>query len=180
MHAEWNLHYARWVIEDGQPKRSVGDVFDWSDVEFNTEGALAAAREQAKMALPVGDYVYRVVAEVTYLSGPACVIDFGLKATSFSDLLPQECVQGDYVTGEIYLSLGLNTHVLPEQEVFNTLAYRWHVNRISADLTPYNIPHPVYSGGFIRNASQVSYQDVQDTDSINARAYILHCSEVGT
>jgi hypothetical protein len=65
-----------------------------------------------------------------------------------------------------------------EEEIFNTLAYRWQVNRISADLTPYNIPHPIYSGGLIRNAAQVRYQDVQDTNSIKAYAYVLHCSEV--
>jgi hypothetical protein len=93
--AEWNLHYARWVIEDGQPNRRVGDLFDSSDVEFNTEGALVAARAQAISAIPVGDYAYQVVAEVTHISEQACVIDFGLKAISFSHLLPPECVQGN-------------------------------------------------------------------------------------
>jgi hypothetical protein len=33
----WTLYYARWVIEDGQPDRDVGEIFDrfaltfWSD-----------------------------------------------------------------------------------------------------------------------------------------------------
>jgi hypothetical protein len=84
----------------------------------------------------------------------------------------------ELITGEIYLSLGLGTHVLPEKAVDSTLAYRWHVNRISADLTPYNVPHPIYSDGFIRDALQISYQEVPATDSINASVYILHCSEV--
>jgi len=178
MQPEWNLHYARWVIEDGQPDRRVGDVFDWSDVAFYSEETLTTAHERAKSAVPVGDFAYRVVAEVTYLSEQACVIDFGLKATSYADLLPPGCLQGNYVAGEIYLDLGLNTHVGPTEEVLNTLAHRWRVNKISADLTPYDIPHPIYSGGLVRNTSRVRYQDVPGTDAINARNYVLHCSEV--
>jgi hypothetical protein len=176
MQPEWNLHYARWVIEDGEPDRNVAEIFDWFALTFWTETRLAKANEHLMSATPVGDYKYRVVAEVTYMSNTACIIDFGLKATADSDLLPQGCTQGSYVSGEISLSLPLCTEVGPE-DVFKVLAHKWRVNRISADMTPY-VPHPHYSRGFIRDASQVRYQDVPGTDSVRTHSYVLHCSEV--
>ena len=169
------LRYARWVIADGEPDRDVGEVFDWFALTFWTEAALASSKERSRSAVPVDDYKYRVVAEVTYLSERACIIDFGLKATASSDRLSAGCKKGDYVTGEICLNLPLGTEVGPE-EVFKKLAHRRQVKRISADMTPY-VPHPDYSGGSIRDASQVRYQDVPDTSSVRADSYV-HCSEV--
>ena len=32
--ADWNLHYSRWVIDDGEPERHVGEIFEWFAVEF--------------------------------------------------------------------------------------------------------------------------------------------------
>ena len=173
---EWNLHYARWVIEDGEPERNVGEVFDWFAITFWTERQLSAASDRTTSVVPVSDYQYRVVAEVTYLTDRACIIDFGLGATASSDLLPQGCKEGDYVTGEIYLNLPLCTEVGPD-DVFKALARTWRVNRISADMTPY-VPHPEYSGGLIRDASHIRYQDVRSTDSVRTHTYVLHCSEV--
>lgn len=170
---EWNLHYARWVIEDGEPDRSVAEVFDWFAVTFWTEQQLSAASNQTKSVVPVSDYRYRVVAEVTYLSDSASIIDFGLAATASSHLLPQGCKEGNYVTGEIYLNLPLCTEVGPE-DVFKALACTWRVNRISADMTAY-VPSP--AGGLRRDASHALYQDVLSTDSVRTHSYVLHCSE---
>jgi hypothetical protein len=75
------------------------------------------------------------------------------------------------VTGEVRLEVPVCTRITP-----HTLAHRWRVNRISADLTPY-AQDPV-SGVFIRNASQVRHQDVVDTDSVHAKSYVLHCSNL--
>src|SRR6185437_5475805 len=105
--AEWNLHYEAWVISDGEPDRSVGEVFDWFAVEFWSDEGLAIVSEQSKSVIVLPNFEYRVCAEVIYLSEAACVIDFGLPAS---------------------------TELLPEH-FFNL--YRWRVNRISADLTPY-------------------------------------------
>jgi hypothetical protein len=166
------------MIADGESDRAVGDTFDWFAIDFWTEEGLAQADECSKSVVPVDDYKYQVVAEVTYLSDKACIIDFGLKATASSDRLPAGCKEGDYVTGDVYLNLPLCTEVGPE-EVFKALAHRWRVNRISADMTPY-IPHPDYSSGSIRDGSRACYQDVRDTDSVRTNSYVLHCSEVVT
>ena len=173
MQTEWHLNYARWVIEDGEPERRVGEVFDWFAVAFWTEKPLAKSFEYSRTAVPIDDYSYRVVAEVTYVSERACIIDFGLGATSDCDCLPKECREGDYVNGEIQLNLPLCTEVGPE-EVFRTLARRWRVNRISADLTSY-VPGP--SGGLVRDSSNIKYEEVSDTESVRATSYVLHCSE---
>src|ERR1700760_4062481 len=80
---EWNLHLLRWVIDDGEPERHVGDVFDWR-ISFWSDAALMCAGERTKTAVPLGDSYYRVSAEVIYVSydpeQAACILDFGIKA----------------------------------------------------------------------------------------------------
>lgn len=179
MHHEWNLHYASWIIADGEPDRSIGEVFDWFALAFWTDTRLAVSSEQSTSATAVNDYKYRVVAKVTYLSEKACVLDFGLLATASSDQLPSGCMQGDYVTGEIALDLPLcTTEVMPEP-VSETLKYRWQVNRISADLTPY-IAHPDHPRFFTRDESRICYQEVPATESVKTHSYILHCCQISS
>jgi hypothetical protein len=160
---------------DGEPDRHVDDVFDWFALAFWSDEKLAKASERETSTLPAPDFKYRVLAEVIYLSDRACIIDFGLKATSTDDLLPARCHKLDFVTGEIGLRLPLVTEVGPEKE-FRKLAYRWRVNRISADLTPY-ILHPDNPRFFTRDNSRTQYLDVLSTDSAKASDYILHCIE---
>ena len=174
MLAEWNLHYEDWIIADGEPDRHVGDVFDWFAVAFWSDEKLTKASQREKSALAIPDFKYRVVAEVIYLSDRACIIDFGVKATSTDDLLPSDCQKGDFITGEVALRLPLVTEVGPEEE-FKKLTYRWRVKRISADLTPYIArDNPRF---FTRDHSRIQYQDVVSTQSVKARDYILHCIE---
>jgi hypothetical protein len=171
MQEQWNLHYEGWMIADSVPDRYVGEVFEWFALAFSSESRLSTSQGRLKSAIPVGDYADRIVAEVTYLSDKACIIDFGLRAASSSDEIPSGCQPGDYVTGEIYLDLPLCI------DVEESLSHTWRVNGISADLTAC-VPHPEYTGGFIRDASNVRYQEITDTDSVRAHNYILHCSEV--
>jgi hypothetical protein len=170
MNLEWNLHYLRVVIDDGEPERRAGDVFDWFAISLWPDAALIRAAEKTKAAVPVADNYYRVNAEVIYVSHDpkqaACILDFGIKAIADTvDILPPECQEGDYVTGEVRLELPLCTNLHP-----HNLAHRWRVNRISADLTPY-VQHP-------GDASEVRYQDVVGTDSVHAGSYVLHCSDL--
>jgi hypothetical protein len=174
MQPEWNFRYPRWVIEDGYPNRDVGEIFTWPEIEFS--GKLAKVHKQPRSAIPVGDYLYRVVAEVTYLSEETCIVDFGIKAASFSADLTLGCRQGDCVTGDVYLYQALNCLVLPD-EAWKTLRCRWRVNRISADLTSY-LAHPDDPRHLVRDDSHIHYEDVSSTDYLNAHTYILHCSEM--
>ena len=59
---EWNLHYPRWMIDDGSPDRRQDETFNWTAVEFWNEAPFASTSEREKSAEPVGDYEYRVVA----------------------------------------------------------------------------------------------------------------------
>jgi hypothetical protein len=175
MPTEWNLYYPSWMIADGQPDRTVGEIFEWFAIEFWTEKSLERTDERRKSAIPVADYNYQVVAEVAYLSEKACVIDFGLRAIRTPDLLSPECRQGDYVTGKVSIGLPLCTEVVPE-EVLKTLTHKWRVNRISADLTPY-VAHQDNPRFSFRDESRIRYQEVKSTDTIRTREYVLHCSE---
>ena len=76
MPSEWNLHYARWVIDDGEPDRNVDESFEWFALEFWTEGPIVVTEGTTeRTASPVGDYQYRVTAKVEYVSEKAVVID---------------------------------------------------------------------------------------------------------
>ena len=176
MQREWNLHYPSWIIGDGEPDRDVGDAFDWFAVDFWGESQLVTASKGIASAIAGHDYQYHIVAEVTYLSENSCVIDFGLHATGSRDSLPPQCVQGDYVSGEVKLELPLCIPTMPES-VVATLKHRWHVDRISADTTPY-VAQPDSPRFFKRDESQIRYEDVTSTESVNAEMYVLHCSEV--
>ena len=173
---EWNIHYARWMIDDGTPDRRLGETFDWPAIEFWSEISLASTPERKKSAEPVGDYEYRVVAEVLYVGESTCIIDFGLKTISNSDSLRSGCREGEHVTGQISLSFADYTFVAPDS-VFRHLRYGWYVNRISADLTPF-VPIPNSEGGWMRDRSTVRYSNVAGTDEVQTHSYVLHCTEI--
>lgn len=173
---QWNLSYEDWLIGDGEPHRAVGEVFEWFAVSFWSWEPLTKSKERTRSAVCIPDFKYRVVAEVTFVSEKASVIDFGLRATASSDRLPAACKTGDYVSGEIALNLPLCTDIVPD-EVLSTLAHAWKINRIIADLTPY-IAHPENSRFFYRDDSRLQYQDVSSTRAVRAKNYILDCSEV--
>lgn len=177
MPKEWNLHYAGWIIGDGEPDRRVGEVFDWWVLEFGSLQGLASAKENTRSATPAGDFDYQIVAEVIFISPESdrlagCLIDFGLKAIGYSCELPSGSKQGDYVSGTITIGLPATAPTLPEA-LFKGLEQRWRVNRIFADLTPYS-PETC-----MRDPSRIQYQEVDSTESVRADDYVLNCSEVG-
>ena len=174
MEREWNLHYARWVIEDGEPELHVGDEFEWHTVGFWSDEQLLRSTEKSRGATPIADGRYRVNAEVIYTSPDTSlstfIIDFGIRAECLgTDLLPQGCAEGDFVSGEISLDLPLCG--APHK---HGLSHRWRANEILADLTP----HILSSQGrvYVRDSSQIHYQTVAATDSVKARSYLLNCN----
>lgn len=170
MNSEWHLHYEGWVIEDGQPDREVGETFDWGALSYWSEDeCLGVTEERVKSATAVDDFKYTISGEVIYLADNCCVIDFGLKAAGSADNLPAGCATGDYVAGTISIELPLCIALVP-QEILASLHHKWTVKKISADLTPDN--------GFTRDTSRVRFQEVLSTNSLKARSYVLHCSEV--
>ena len=177
VNAEWNLHYFRWVIDDGEPERHVGETFEWFAVEFWPDAAIVQSVEMTKSAIAITDNAYRVNAEVIYISDDCaklgcCILDFGLRVIcNGGDALPKECQEGDYVTGEIRLGIPLYASVYTDD-----LIYRWRVNKVSADLTPY-VLDPTQRAWF-RDASAIKYDDVSGTDAVEAKSYVLHCSQL--
>jgi len=103
------------------------------------------------------------------------VIDFGLHATGRRDYLPPECVQGDYVSGQIKLELPLCTPIMLDS-VLDSLKHRWRIGRISADMTPYHA-HPDNPRFFTRDDTQIRYEEAPSTESVTTEMYVLHCSE---
>jgi hypothetical protein len=176
MSREWNLHYAEWIIADGQPDLRAGESFEWFAIEFWTPKGLSQTKDQKKSAVSVADYNYRVVAELIYLSEKACIIDFDLRAISTSDLIPQVCKHGDYVTGDIGIGLPLCTEIVPE-DLSKTLRHKWEVNGILADMTPY-ISCPDNPKFYFRDESQIRYTEVSSTSSVRAHDYVLRCSQL--
>lgn len=180
MSLEWNLHYDRWVIDDGTtPELDVGDQFDCLQVKCWSENALVPANSsQGISANPISDFKYCVNGKVIHVSDDASVIDIGIAVLGHRDLLPRECRNGDFVTGEIGIGCGIPrwTEHVPEDVLFE-VKRTWRVNRISADLTP-DVPRPEDSRWLERDSSRVRYQEVAATHSVNVRSYILHCTQL--
>jgi hypothetical protein len=173
MQSNWNLRYPRWVIDDGEPELRVGEEFEWFAVSFWSDVPLVRSAESARSAVPIADGRYRVNAEVIYISPEpkqsAIIIDFGIKAICDGlSLLPHGCEQGDHVTGELDLLLPLCT-VLHTHK----LSQRWHVDGISADLTPFVLDSE--NRFYTRDSSRITYTDVASTNSVKARSYLLNC-----
>ena len=174
MERDWNLHYSRWVIDDGEPELHVGEEFDWFAVSFWSDAPLVRSTESTRSAIPIADGRYRVNAEVIYISQDtklsAFIIDFGIRAEcDGANLLPDGCVEGDYVSGEISLNLPLCT----APHAYD-LSHRWRANEIFADLTPFVLSS--VGRVYVRDSSQILYQTVAGTDSVKARSYLLNCS----
>jgi hypothetical protein len=174
--SEWNLHYSRWVIDDGEPERHVGEIFEWFAVDFWTDAALVQSVETTKSAIPIADNSYRVNAEVIYISDDTklayYILDFGLRAICNGvNVLPRGCQKGDHVTGELSLGLPLCASAYSDE-----LIYKWQVNKVSADLTPYVLDPTKRMR--IRDVSASKYEVVLGTEALNATRYVLHCSQL--
>jgi hypothetical protein len=164
---DWHLHYFGWVIGDGEPDRDVGDVFEWFALAFWGSASMTRHDERTQSAILVADYRYRVIAQVAFISEKACVLDFGLRAASVRDLLPDDCHEGDYVTGVIGLELPLCLPAVVPESVAATLKRKWQVKHIIADVTP-KIAGPGRRT-LIRDDSRVEYRDVKSTRSLRQR-----------
>jgi hypothetical protein len=176
MPTEWNLNYPSWMIADGEPDREVGETFEWFAVEFWTQQPLTRAGVRSKTAVLIADFNYRITGEITYLSEKACVIDFGLSAIDTPDAVAPDCRQGDYVTGDIGIGLPLCVEMAPEA-VLETLRRKWHVNSISADLTPFK-SHPDNPRILVRDEARTEYIEAKSTRDVNAHDYVLRCNEI--
>ncbi len=166
--AEWNLYYEAWIIGDGEPHRSVGDIFDLFTVEFSSADGLVTTTEKSKSTVVLPDFGYQLCAEVIYLSEQGCVLDFGIRAGGHPTNLSANCKQGDFVTGKI--GLGLPAIASGPDEFLKR--YQWRVKRVFADLTPYS-PQTC-----MPDRSRAQYREVTSTESVRADGYILQCSEI--
>ncbi len=174
MPAEWSLNYPRYMIEDGCPDVSVGQILTWL-VEFWPESTLALTQEKSISAIEVGDHRYLIAGEVVFLSHSACVIDFGLRAIGRKENLPLGVKDGDFVRGEVGVGLPLSTEAAPE-EILASLDYEWEVQSVLADLTPrVEVVDEFGRHWFYRDDSRVSYRKVKSTEDFHAESYVLRC-----
>ncbi len=173
MSSTWSIHYDRWVIDDGEPEREVGECFRWSVLAFGSMDRLTHAAAHVRSAIDEEDYCYSVVAKVVHVSTSAAVIDFGLRAVGRSDSLPTACQAGEYVSGQIKLVLHHWCDPLPD-DILESMTHEWSVKRMLADLTPYRAGDEKGTW-FIRDAQKATYEQITSTRVKNARAYVLQC-----
>jgi hypothetical protein len=135
MPSTWSVQYDRWVIDDSEPERQVGECFQWCVVGFGSLDRLTPAASHVRSAIGVEDYSHNVVGQVVHVSSKAAVIDFGLRAVGQSDSLPTGCQAGEYVAGRIKLFFQHWCDPLPD-DIFESMARDWCVETMWADLTP--------------------------------------------
>ena len=174
MLSSWNIHYHRWVIDDGEPEREAGERFQWRILGYGSADGLTATTESKLCAIEEPDYSYHVVAKVIHASSKASVIDFGLTAVGSRDLLPNASQVGEYVTGRIALFFEHSIDPV-RQHIIESMTHEWTVEEVFADLTPYR---SIDSSGrrLIRCAQRVSYEQIVSTREKNANSYVLRCS----
>jgi hypothetical protein len=174
MPSAWNIHYDRWVIDDGEPEREIGEQFEWFVLAFGSKDRLARVAQPTQSTIETPDYSYNVAAKVVYVSATRAVIDFGLSAVGSSDLLPTGTHVGEYVAGEIKLIFQHWTDPLPD-DTYASMAHEWYVEAMWADLTPYRSGDG--SGRWlIRDEQRVQYEQITSTREKNAKAYVLRCA----
>jgi len=113
----------------------IGQIIETSHLEFHpSELQLNLAKQKSAVSAGQNDF-YEVNAEIVFLSTEVCVVDFGLQAVCKADSeLPVDARVGDYIAGEIYLSMAPS--IVAPAELKDSLRNRWKVNRIRADHTP--------------------------------------------
>ena len=184
MSQNWDLHFASYLIWDGWGHIRVGQELRSTGLQFWSRHPLRCTTDSGKSATLVRGLEYSVSAEIVFRSDDACVIDFGLKAVNRSDVLLDGASRGDYVAGEIGLSLDRSV-LLPEEIELSFPHYEWQVDGITADVTPY-IPHPTDHRLFVRDETRLQYVEVQSTTGLNNEwkrptresvqgGFILHC-----
>jgi hypothetical protein len=184
MSQNWILHFASYLIWDGWGHIHVGQELQSIGLQFWSRHPLRNTADTSKSAMPVRGLEYSVSAEIVFRSNDACVIDFGLKAVNTSEILLDGANRGNYVAGEIGLSLDRSV-LLPEEIELSFPRYKWQVEGISADVTPY-IPHPTDHRALVRDESRLQYVEVQSTTGVNNEwkrptrehvrgDFILHC-----
>src|SRR5580704_12146361 len=124
MSQNWNLYFDSYLIWDGWGHIRVGQELRSIGLQFSSRHSLRNTTGSVKSATPVRGFEYSVGAEIVFKSDNACVIDFGLKAVNTPDLLLDAANRGDYVVGEICLSLDRST-LLPEEIELSFPHYKW-------------------------------------------------------
>lgn len=165
MPQNWNLYFPSYLIWDGWGHIHVGQELRSIGLQFWSKHPLRNTANPSKFAIPARGHEYSVSAEIAFRADDACVIDFGLKAVSTPDVLPDGANRGDYVTGEIGLSLDRSV-LLPKEIELSFPHYKWRVDAINADVTPY-IPHPTDRRALVRDESRLQYMEVESTMGVN-------------
>jgi hypothetical protein len=178
---QWHLGFPYDLIADGEYAAiEVGQTVDTFALEFWCERRLKVAATKVKSAVPLPDYRYRVTAEIKYLSATAAVIDFGIQAVRYANLLPSNVNVGDFVRGDIYVGVPICIQMIPD-EILKSLRYKWRVDGITADMTPYIEKRGLIPGSqsyLIRDKSRMRYEEVVSTKAMGAPVYVLHCTKL--
>jgi len=169
----WNIHYARWIIDDGEPEREVGENFPWPVLGFHSVERMSSGARQTRSALEADDYSYEVDAEILHVSPTAAVIDFVI-AFGEHDSVPSGCKAGDYVAGRIHLSfLHYCDPSVPDQ-LQESMFHKWSTTCILADMTPYRSVDEL-AKRLIPDSQNARYVQVKSTRERNVRSYVLQC-----
>ncbi len=172
-----------WVITDGNYADFIeGEVREFA-LEFYAPLSLAKSARSAKQLGPSSGYTYDVTAEVVLASDDICVIDFGLLAYSGSLLdLKAGNRAGDVVEGNIRLGVDpfFYFEALAQLPSVPPLIYRWHIDAIEQDTTPYMLKDGTYVPDEKHRAFAhigATFENVSRVNDVSP-AYVLHCSKL--
>lgn len=173
---KWHLGFPAYLTAEGEyPELSRGQEIESFALEFHSRALRVThtARKQAEVSVGCD---YTVVAEILYVSGEACLIDFGLLAVCSlpGRDVPNEVRAGTHVAGFIYVGVPLCIPTVPDQ-FMRSLKHKWRIGGISANITPL-VESVSVSGQRFRHydESRIAYESVDSTNT-GAMDYVLHC-----
>jgi len=167
---QWNIGLASWVIQDGNyPDFHRGEVIEFP-VEFTLINGIVLSEKTEKSAYLLGDGRHQVVGEIIYLSGDKkfWILDFGIYAFGSGKAIAEaELNIGTTVRADIYLRVDEASYFSYVNKLPNIppLIYRWKVEHIMLDTTPWIASNKFSSKNFVRDVSKVSYQKIEQTNA---------------
>jgi hypothetical protein len=178
-----DIHIYGWVIEDGNYGHFVvGETREFA-LEFYAPLTLTKTNRTEKSLEKAEGYSYDVIAQVVSATDDICVIDFGLLAYSESslDLNAGNCI-GDFLQGNILLDVDPFFYFerLAKLPSSPPLIYKWRIDSIEQDTTPWMRENGVY----VRDETRRSFQSVGATSELVSSdisaAHVLHCATLNT
>ena len=174
-----------WIVQDG----NYADFTTGQDAKFALEFYSPVGLRPAAPGPMTAEHLsasrYRVHAQVVFASDAVCVIDAGLFVAFEERQPPPHAVAGGWVEGEVYVGIDpfFYFEYLHKNEGMPPLSYRWQVQRILRETTPWVEVRDAHGRTVrTRDETKEAFVPVRETDAWHDDGnghYVVECRRLG-